>query len=127
MGQLRCEARKESTGQTVRTDISSVYGGLGEHFSPTELVTAGLGACLMGVTAIVAQRNGLDVSSMRTRLEMEMTSSPARRIASIKAVVTLPQDVPEPLRQKLAAAANVCPVKNSLHPDVRVDLEFVYK
>ena len=29
-------------------------------------------------------------------------------------------------RAKLEAAARVCPVKQSLHPDVKVQMEFVY-
>ena len=112
----------------VHTDVPAEHGGRGECFSPPELASAALGTCLMSVVAIVAERNGLDVSKMNADLTMEMTASPASRIGSIKAVIRLPdaKDVSDAVRQKLEAAANACPVKNSLHPDINVSVEFIY-
>lgn len=127
-GQLRCEATREKTGQTVLTDIVADHGGRGEQFTPVELVSAALGACVMSMVAIVAERHGVDVSTMEVRTDMQMASTPNRRISAIQATVQMPAAAgADPiLRQKLEAAANTCPVKNSLHPDVQVKIDFVY-
>jgi len=127
-GQLRCVATREKTGQVVQTDVTAEHGGLDEHFSPVELVSAALASCVSGVMAIVAKRNGVDLTAMQTHVRMEMVTSPVRRIGSISLTVRMPSGIgiSDVVRRKLEAAAGACPVKNSLHPDVRVDIEFVY-
>jgi len=125
-GQLRCEATRQKTGKTVLTDVGADHGGQDDYFSPVDLAGAALGTCAMSMIALVAERDGLDVSSMRTSVQLEMVTSPARRIGSANVTVTLPKAIPDSVRPKLQAAANACPVKNSLHPDIQIRLEFVY-
>jgi putative redox protein len=111
----------------VCTDVPSNLGGLGELFSPTDLVSAALGTCVMSMVGVVAERNGVDVSKMSVDLTAEMARSPSR-VGSITAVLKLPEakGLSETVRQKLEAAADTCPVKNSLRPDTKVNLKFVY-
>ena len=52
-------------------------GGWGEYYSPTELTSAALGTCVMSMVGFVAERNGVDVSTMNVDLSMEMAQSPA--------------------------------------------------
>jgi putative redox protein len=127
-GQLRCEATQEKTGYAVATDVAAEHGGLDECFSPVELVAAALGACVTSVVAIVASRNNVDATAIQTHVGMEMAASPVRRMASITLTLTMQNsgNLSDVVRKKLEAAANACPVRNSLHPDVRVRLEFVY-
>jgi putative redox protein len=111
----------------VRTDAPADMGGRGEYYSPTELIPAALGTCVMSMMGVVAERNGVDISGMNVDVRMEMARSPSR-IGSITAVVKLPdaKGVSETVRQKMEVAADTCPVKRSLHPDTKVTLEFVY-
>jgi putative redox protein len=125
-GKLRCKAVLESNGQAVQTDVGVDHGGLGEFLSPVELTVAAVGACATSMMAVVAERSGVDVSSARTTASFEMVTSPARRLGSVQLTMHLPESVPESVRPKLAAAVKACPVKNSLHPDIRVDIELVY-
>jgi len=128
-GRLRCAATRKKTGRGVQTDISAEHGGLDEHFSPIELVGAALGACVTGFMAIVAERNGVNLIGMQTQMNLEMTASPKSRIDSVRLTVHIPngRGLSDGIRKKLEAAANACPVKNSLHSDIRVGMEFVYE
>jgi putative redox protein len=128
LGKLRTETTRVKTGQAVQTDVTSDHGGQDERFSPIELTAAALGACVTSVMAIVAERSGIDLTPMEMSVKLEMASSPARRIGSVDLTVRFPNgpSFSDAVRTKLEAAAHACPVKNSLHPDVRVGLKFVY-
>lgn len=58
-GRLCCRATHGSSGQQLVTDAPVDNHGRGEAFSPTDLVAAGLGACMMTIIGIVAERHGL--------------------------------------------------------------------
>ena len=72
------------------TDVSQSGGGLGENFSPTDLVVVGLGTCILTTLAIVGQRHDLDLSGMSACMEKEMATMPVRRIGTIGMTITLP-------------------------------------
>jgi len=127
-GDLRCTARHIATGITLTTDAAKNQGGLGENFSPTELVVVGVGSCILTTLAMVAQRHQLDLTGLSACLEKEMQTVPVRRIASIGMTITLPSGVQltPANRSRLENAAQRCPVKQSLHPEIEVRVEFVY-
>jgi putative redox protein len=127
-GSLRCTARRISTGQCLATDVSTVGGGLGENFSPTDLVVVGLGTCILTTLAIVAGRHRLDLTGMSACLEKEMVTAPVRRIGSIGMTITLPMGLrlSSADRERLENAARHCPVKQSLHPEIDIRVEFVF-
>jgi uncharacterized OsmC-like protein len=109
------------------TDAPVDNHGKGESFSPTDLVATALGACMMTIMGIVAERHGLDLAGMTAETVKEMTASPPRRIASLRTVLTVPLPADHPQRAALEQAAHTCPVHKSLHPDVAAPIEFVWK
>lgn len=127
-GSLRCTVRNISSGKTLTTDASASAGGLGENFSPSELVVAGLGACVLTTLALVAQRRQIDLTGLSACLEKDMQTTSPRRIASIGMTITMPLGVRLTAedRSRLENAAQRCPVKQSLHPEIDVRVEFVY-
>jgi len=125
-GKLRCKASLDKNGQCVQTDVGADHGGLGEFLSPIEMTVAALATCATSMLAMVGERNGIDLSKLQATADFEMASSPSRRIGSVQLTIKLPAGVPEAVRPKLEAAAKACPVKNSLHPDTRVEIEMVY-
>jgi putative redox protein len=58
----------------------------------------------------------------------DMTADPVRRIGSLTTRLVFPSGsrLSPSDRAKLEAAARACPVKQSLHPDVKMAMEFVY-
>jgi putative redox protein len=126
-GGLRCTARHISFGQALATDASASHGGLGENFSPTDLVVVALGTCILTTLAMVGERHQLDLTGSSACLEKEMIAGPAR-IGSIGMTITLPLGLrlTPANRERLENAARRCPVKQSLHAEISVQIDFVY-
>lgn len=129
-GQLRCVATHGPSRRQLTTDAPVDNHGKGESFSPTDLVATALGTCIMTVMGIVAERNQLDLTGTRVHVTKEMVQQPIRRIGELKVIVSVPVDKAAQLsatdRAKLENAAHHCPVHQSLHPDVKAPIEFVY-
>jgi uncharacterized OsmC-like protein len=77
---------------------------------------------------IVASREGLDLEGTRVRVIKEMVSEPQRRIGALTATVRIPagRRFSAEDRVRLERSAHTCPVRQSLHPDVRVEIRFEY-
>jgi putative redox protein len=127
-GTLRCKVVGDKAGKEVFTDVAADHGGLGEHFSPVELVLAALGACVESMVSLVGERSGVDTAGLEVLVSGDMVAAPARRIGSVKVTVKLPggANLAVPVRQKLEAAAHSCPVKNSLTSDIAISVDFIY-
>jgi len=125
-GGLRCRAVHGPSGTTLVTDAPVDNHGKGESFSPTDLVATALGACMMTIMGIVAERHGLDLTGMTAETEKVMTSAPPRRIASLRTRLTIPLPADHPQRQLLEQAAHTCPVHKSLHPEIDAAIEFAW-
>ena len=53
-------------------------------------------------------------------------SPPPRRIAELTLVLDMPREVRPEHRARLEEAALTCPVARSLHPDVKLPIQFRY-
>lgn len=127
-GDLHCTATHGPSRRQFITDAPTDNGGRGEAFSPTDLVATALGTCLTTVMALLANRTGLDLDGTRVRVVKEMTADPVRRIGALTAIVSFPPGccfTPDD-RLRLERVAHTCPVRQSLHPDVKVDIRFEY-
>lgn len=125
-GDLHCNITHEPSGAVIATDAPKDNNGKGEAFSPTDLVAAALGACMMTVMGIVAGRHQVDMKGATVDLVKEMIASPERRIGEIKVVIRMPKNIPEDKRPMLEHAAHACPVHKSLHPDINIPVAFMY-
>jgi putative redox protein len=127
-GRLLCTATHVPSKNTLTTDAPVDNGGKGTAFSPTDLVATALGACMATIMGLEAKRSNLDIDGLRVQVLKEMTADPVRRIGSLKTRLVFPKGKPLTAadRARLEAAANVCPVKQSLHPDVKMPVEFIY-
>ncbi len=127
-GQLHCAATHGPSGATLATDAPVDNHGRGESFSPTDLVATALGACVMTIMGIVAERHQIDLTGTRIRVSKEMIQQPVRRIGRLPVTVTIPADkaaqVAAADRTKIETAARHCPVHQSLHPDIDSPIEF---
>ncbi len=130
-GGLRCMVKHGPSGNTLLTDAPKDNMGKGESFSPTDLMAAALGSCLVTIMGIVAKGNDLDISGTRVHVEKHMQTKPVRRIASLPATITIPADKARHLaddeKEAMEAAALSCPVHKSLHPDIDSPVRFVYE
>lgn len=125
-GDLQCQATHGPSKTTLLTDAPVDNNGKGRSFSPTDLVATALGTCVLTVMGIVASRNKIDLSGSSLVVRKEMTSQPVRRIGQLQVEIHVPQVLSPEDRQRLENAARVCPVKQSLHPDIDIQIRFCW-
>jgi putative redox protein len=123
-GKLRCSARHVDSGVTLITDAPKDNMGQGASFSPTDLVGAALGTCMLTIMGIAAQKMELDLSGASVVVTKEMVADPQRRIGKLAVTFNLPGRCTAEQRQKLENAAMTCPVHKSLHPSVQTPITF---
>ena len=124
-GAKRCRAQHEPSGTFLETDAPKDNEGLGESFSPTDLLATALGTCILTTIAIVAERDGVSVVNATMSVEKVMSAAP-RKVESLKTIIELPKNTPLEYRSKIEITGNNCPVRLSLHPDVRIPIEYRY-
>lgn len=125
-GQLRCEATHDPSKVKIVTDAPVDNHGLGESFSPTDLVATGLGVCILTTIGIAVQKEHIDLDGSRVYVEKHMSSDPPRRIAKIVVRIEFVPGVPKDRRPHFEEIARTCPVAKSIHPDILVDLQLLY-
>ena len=119
-GNLRTQATHLQSGTSILTDAPTDNNGKGEAFSPTDLVAAALGSCMMTIMGIVAQRHDIDLQNTEMEITKVMSAELPRRIARIEINFKMHTGVAvsEDDKTKLVRAAHTCPVALSLHPDI---------
>ena len=125
-GGLRCRAVHAPSGTILLTDAPVDNHGRGESFSPTDLVAAALGACMMTIMGIVAERHALDLAGMKAETTKGMSAEPPRRIVSLRTRIIVPLPADHPQRERLEKAALTCPVHESLAAGIDAAVEFVW-
>jgi uncharacterized OsmC-like protein len=126
IGDLRVKMVHVPSGAELTTSAPKDNNGDGSLFSPTDLVGAAIGSCVMTVMGIVANRDGVDLSGMSMDVEKIMSTTPTRQIGTLNVIISVPASVPQEYRKKLENTGRACPVKNSLKDGI-VNLEFNYK
>lgn len=124
-GSLKMRLRHGPSGLEIPTAAPADNQGDGSSFSPTDLLAASLGACMVTTMAIVARREGIPFEGAEFTLEKHMRSDP-RRVDSLPVTVRMPAGLTPEQRERLEGVARSCPVERSLHPDVRREFTFVY-
>jgi len=125
VGQKKVRLVHGPSGEVLITEAPKDNGGEGRSFSPTDLLGAAFGSCVLTTIAIVAERSGINVEGMHMRVEKHMQQEP-RRVGLLPLEVHLPASLVGQDRQRLERAGRACPVHKSLHPDVKADITFVY-
>ena len=124
-GDLRCECTHVQSGTVIETDAPTDNRGKGQRFSPTDTVCVGLGTCIITTIGIRANDMELDLSGAKLAVTKHMLSDP-RRIGRIEVSIKFPQtlNLPEKDRLILQKIGDNCPVMKSLHPDIKVEVEY---
>lgn len=126
-GELRTVATHLKSGTVIETDAPVDNQGKGERFSPTDLVATALASCMATIMGIAARTHGIDIDGTEFDVEKIMVPDP-RRIGEIKVDVHFPSGAQYDDKQKaiLERAALTCPVFESLHPDCKKTVRFLW-
>ncbi|MCU0439677.1 MAG: OsmC family protein [Raineya sp.] len=124
-GNLRTQAKHLASSNTIITDAPTDNNGKGEAFSPSDLVCAALGSCMMTIMGIVAERDGVDLKDVSWKTTKVMSASP-RKIAEIHVEFSFPKELnlDDKYKQKLENAAHTCPVALSLSNEIKQVVKF---
>jgi len=125
-GDLHCRAKHGPSGAEIATDAPVDNQGRGESFSPTDLLAMSLGVCMMTVMGIEARRKEIDLKGSRVHVVKEMVKDPARRVGRLALTIDLPGGIAPDDRAAFEQVARTCPVQLSVHPGIKVELEFRY-
>ncbi len=124
-GEKHCDIVHAPSQTQIQTDAPKDNQGRGQSFSPTDLIGAALGSCILTTVAILCEKDGLNLVGARAEVTKEMVSDP-RRIAKLGVKLFLPKGIALELRPKLQQVALGCPVTKSIHPDIQNPIEFIY-
>jgi uncharacterized OsmC-like protein len=117
-----------ASGETVITDAPTDNHGLGQAFSPTDLLSTSLAACVLTILGIHTQDKPYTISAMEAQVAKTMATNP-RRVAAIEIqfIVEVSGEASDRDLAVLERAGRACPVAKSLHPDVEQRLTFSFK
>lgn len=124
-GNLRCNAIHLQSGSTLETDAPTDNRGKGERFSPTDMLCVSLATCVLTTMGIKANDSGWNIDGAKADVTKHMASDP-RRVSAIDIVVKLPAQEDVKSHTILERTGNTCPVARSLHPDVKLNIEYVW-
>jgi len=117
-GELRTELTHLKSGVSIFTDAPPDNQGKGDSFSPTDLLCASLGSCMLTIMGIVSRRNNIKIEGTEIKITKIMADSP-RRVSEIHVEFEMPQGIySDKEKDLLRNAAITCPVAKSLHPDI---------
>jgi putative redox protein len=123
-GELRTRARHAPSGTELLTDAPVDNQGLGRSFSPTDLLAASMGTCMLTLMGIAARKDGLDLTGATASVEKVMGATPRRHVSRLVLELHVPVDPGPAGRKTLEEAAAGCPVKASLGPLTTVEMRW---
>lgn len=125
-GGLRTEVTHLKSGNKVVTDAPPDNNGKGEAFSPSDLTCASLSSCMMTLMGIVGERDGVDLTGLRSEIIKVMASDP-RRIAEIHITFHCPSlKATDVQKEKMKRAALTCPVAMSVSSEIKQTVDFKF-
>ena len=125
-GQKNCISTHAPSNAELLTDAPKDNHGLGQSFSPTDLVATALGTCIVTTLAIKLEPDGLNLSGAKFQVEKIMSTEGPRRIQEIRVHIKLRKDTPEKYKKPIEEICNGCPVKMSLSNEVKTPVTIEY-
>ncbi len=123
---LRTEATHLDSGISIITDAPKDNQGLGQAFSPTDLLATSLGSCMLTIMGLNARTNEMNIDGTEAEITKIMAAYP-RRVVEIVVKIKFPDRKYSNQEMKmLEIAALNCPVAKSLHPDIKQNVSFIW-
>ncbi len=121
-GGLRCSATHLKSGNSIISDAPTDNKGKGEAFSPTDLLCTSLSMCMLTIMGIAAEEKGIAFENITVDVTKIMGSEP-RRVAEIHLNFKIPNlGWTEREWAIMKNAANTCPVAQSIHPSIKLEV-----
>ena len=125
-GELRTTCTHKRSGTEILTDAPVDNHGKGEAFSPTDLLSTSLVACMITIMGIQANKRKIKIGKVSGTVEKIMGEAPRRVIALIVELTLRDHSLSKSEKILLENAALNCPVAKSIHPDIQMNTKFNY-
>lgn len=126
LGNLRTELTHTKSGQVVVTDAPKDNNGKGEAFSPTDLMSSSLCACMITIMGVAAKTYGFSIDGATAEITKIMSAGP-RKVAEIQIEITFPPNNYSIKEKKIIEhISKTCPVALSLHESVVQNVKLTY-
>ena len=126
-GELRTKAIHLKSGKEIITDAPTDNYGKGEAFSPTDLMSTSLAACMITIMGIEAEKFKFKLGEVEAVISKVMGVNP-RRVIKIGIELTFKDaSYTDEQKEQLKTAALNCPVAKSLHPEINQEISFMFK
>ena len=125
-GELRTTCTHVRSSNSFETDAPLDNKGMGERFSPTDLLATSLATCMLTVMGIKARTLGFDLDGIKVDVEKIMKPEP-RRVAGINLTFHIPENlkkIGETYMNIMRNTGYTCPVQYSIHPDIEVNVNW---
>ena len=124
-GNLRTTARHLESNTTIDTDAPKDNCGLGESFSPTDLVCVSLASCMLTIMGISMKKYEIELKGTTASINKTMSNTP-RMISEINIIITFPENYSDKIKIILEKSALNCPVHKSLSTKIIKNIQFIY-
>lgn len=124
-GGLRTVCKHIQSASLIETDAPTDNQGKGERFSPTDLVGTALAGCMLTTMAIRARAMEEKLQGVWVDVRKVMSAAP-RRISALHLTFHYPPGFTstQEQRDELEHIAMTCPVKESIHPGIDLQIDF---
>jgi uncharacterized OsmC-like protein len=127
LGDLRSEIVHVRSGSVITTDAPVDNKGKGENFSPTDMVAAALGSCILTIMGIAAREHSFSIDGSTCSITKIMNDNP-RKIGEIKINFDFTgNDFTDKQKKILEYCVKTCPVALSLHESVFQNVTLKFK
>lgn len=124
-GEKRCDLQHIKSGTKITTDAPVDNAGKGESFSPTDLMSASLGACMLTIMGIQLEPLGVPLAGSKCNIKKIMGINP-RRVVKLEIDLNMCAGIKPEYRSKVEEIAKTCPVQMSLNPAIEIILNITY-
>lgn len=126
-GNLRCSATHLQSGTQIETDAPRDNRGKGEKFSPTDLLCVSLATCIVTTIALKANELSIDLTGTTIKVTKHMLTDP-RRVGKVDVELEFNESLALEAKDKivLERTGNNCPVAKSLHPDLVLNINYIW-
>jgi putative redox protein len=125
-GGLRTKAVHIKSGNIIITDAPVDNHGKGEAFSPTDLLSTSLGACMLTIIGFAAEEHKFSIDGTTINITKIMAENP-RRVAEIVLEFNFPKNnYSEKEKKIIDKCVRTCPVSQSLNTELKQTVIYNY-
>ena len=124
-GELRTCAKHLNSGARIFTDAAKDNHGMGEAFSPTDMICISLASCILTILSISLKKSNIDLKGTSAFVKKTMGINP-RRITKIEIDLNFFIEIDNKTQKIIERTVKKCPVHLSLSKDIEKTISFNY-